>query len=73
MSLNTTLINLILKMTTDIIIKPKAVFKTIKDNLDALKEIDYKQLSKSEREEMKASLIELKELAESIKKQVISH
>ena len=57
-------------MNTTIIIKPKAVFKTIHENLVALRSVDYSQLSKAEKEEMRRELLEVKELALSIKKKM---
>ena len=57
-------------MNTTIIIKPKAVFKKIHENLDALRSVDYSQLSKEEKDEMRKELLEVKELALSIKKRM---
>ncbi len=51
-------------------IKPTKVFKTIQENLVALRSIDYRQLSKEEKEEMQRELLEVKELALSIKKKI---
>lgn len=56
-----------------IIIQPKAVFKTIQENLDALRGIDYQQLTKAEKDEMRQALQELKEIAERIKQEVSAH
>ncbi len=53
-----------------IIIKPDAVFKTIQENLVALRSIDYSQLSKEEKDEMRKELLEVRELALSIKKRI---
>ena len=51
-------------------IRPEVLFKTIQYNLVALRSIDYQQLSKVEKEEMRRELLEVKELALSIKKRV---
>lgn len=57
-------------MNTTIVINPKSVFKKIHENLDALKSVDYSQLSKEEKDEMRKELLEVKELAMSIKKRM---
>lgn len=51
-------------------INPTEVFKTIQENLDALRSVDYSQLSKVEKEEMREELLEVRELALSIKKRM---
>jgi len=51
-------------------IKPKAVFKKIHENLDALRGVDYSQLTQEEKEEMRKELLEVRELALSIKKRM---
>lgn len=53
-----------------ITINSSEVFKTIHDNLVALKGVDYQQLSKVEKEEMRRELLEVKSLALSIKKKL---
>ena len=47
--------------------QPVLFFKTIQENLVALRTIVYQQLSKEEKEEMRRELLEVKELALSIK------
>ncbi len=51
-------------------INPYDVFKTIQGNLVALRRVDYSQLSKEEKEEMRRELLEVKKLALSIKKKM---
>ncbi|MCC6727600.1 MAG: hypothetical protein IT258_24050 [Saprospiraceae bacterium] len=51
-------------------INPTEVFKTIQENLDSLRSVDYSQLSKVEKEEMREELLEVRELALSIKKRM---
>ena len=50
-----------------IAINPSEVFKTIQENLDALRGIDYSLLSAIEKDEMRKELKEVRELALSIK------
>ncbi len=50
-----------------ITIKPSGVFKTIQENLVALRGIGYQQLSQEEKDEMRKELLEVRELALSIK------
>lgn len=59
-------------MGTDATIKirPKAVFKKIHENLDALKSVDYSQLTQEEKDEMRKELLKVRELALSIKKRM---
>jgi hypothetical protein len=51
-----------------IISNPALFFKAIQENLAALRSVDYSQLSKVEKEEMRRELLEVRELALSIKK-----
>lgn len=51
-------------------IKRKAVFQKIHENLDALREVDYSQLTQEEKDEMRKELLEVRELALSIKKRM---
>ncbi len=51
-------------------INPSDVFKTIKENLIALRGIDYQQLSNVEKDEMRKELLEVRELALNIKKRM---
>lgn len=49
------------------------VFKTIQENLVAMRGIDFLQLLKEEKEEMRRELLEVKELVLSIKKKMNEH
>lgn len=51
-------------------VNPSEVFKTIQENLVALRSVDYSQLSEVEKEEMRRELLEVKELALSFKKRM---
>ncbi|MCF8244807.1 MAG: hypothetical protein K9J37_11005 [Saprospiraceae bacterium] len=53
-----------------ITIKPSEVFKTIQENLDVLREIDYQQLSAIEKDEMRKELLEVWDIVSSIKKRM---
>ena len=46
--------------------QPVLFFKTIQENLVALRTIVYQQLSKEEKEEMRRELLEVKELAQNL-------
>ena len=48
-------------------IQPKKVIQSIEENLKALRDINYDDLTKEEREELKIQLLELQEIALSIK------
>lgn len=51
-------------------IKPKAVFKKIHESLEALRSVDYSQLTREEKDELRKELLKVRELASSIKKQM---
>lgn len=53
-----------------IAINPAEVFKTIQENLVVLRGIDYSQLTQEEKDEMRKELMEVRELALSIKKKM---
>ncbi len=48
-------------------VQPKKVIQTIEENLKALRDIDYDELTKEEREELRLQLLELQAIALSIK------
>lgn len=53
-------------------VNPSEVFKTIQEYLVALRSVDYSQLSKVEKEEMRRELMEVRGLALSIKREWMS-
>lgn len=53
-----------------ITINPAEVFKMIQENLDALRGVDYSKLTQEKKDEMRKELLEVRELALSIKKRM---
>lgn len=53
-----------------IAINPSIIFKMIQENLVALRGVDYQQLSKEEKDEMRKELLDVRELVLSIKKRM---